>query len=252
MLLTVRMRPALRRIIPGRASWQRLNAPVRLTSSIRLPLFRRDVGEQLLLGDARVAHQHIHPAQRLLGGAEGQLTAGPAGHVTLDGQYARQLLLQGCGGLGVGVVKHRHPAARRVECAGCCCADAPVAARDEDGAPLRRRGSAPGALPQIPAPVPVPVCSPAQRRPAFPSFPAPAVRPQPLLPARAGSACAVLSSARRLQGQMSAQIRRCTRVKPSCPTIFGHSASSCQSLCGGKGNSFPHPAGAALCSLFPV
>ena len=35
-------------------------------------------------------------------------------------------------------------------------------------------------------------------------------------------------------------------------TIFGRSASSCQSLCGGKGNSFPHPAGAALCSLFPV
>ena len=109
-----------------------------------LPLFRRDVGEQLLLGDARVAHQHIHPAQRLLGGAEGQLTAGPAGHVTLDGQYARQLLLQGCSGLGVGVVEHRHPAARRVECAGCCCADAPVAARDEDGAVFRRRGSALG------------------------------------------------------------------------------------------------------------
>ena len=36
------------------------------------------------------------------------------------------------------------PAARRVECAGCRCADAPVAARDEDGAVLCRRGSAPG------------------------------------------------------------------------------------------------------------
>ena len=35
-------------------------------------------------------------------------------------------------------------------------------------------------------------------------------------------------------------------------TIFGRSASSCQSLCGGKGNNFPPPAGAALCSLFPV
>ena len=33
-------------------------------------------------------------------------------------------------------------------------------------------------------------------------------------------------------------------------TIFGRSASSCQSLCGGKGNSFPHPAGAASAHFF--
>ena len=105
-----------------------------------LPLLRRDVGEQLLLGDARVAHQHIQMAQRLLGGAEGQLTAGPAGYVTLDGQHAWQLFLQRCRRLCVGVVEHRHPVACRVECTGRSGADAPVAARDEDGAAVRRRG----------------------------------------------------------------------------------------------------------------
>ena len=59
-----------------------------------LPLLRGDIGEQLLLGNARVAHQHIHMAHGLLHGVERHLTAGAGGHIALDRQQARQLLFQ--------------------------------------------------------------------------------------------------------------------------------------------------------------
>ena len=80
-----------------------------------LPLFRRDVGEQLLLGDTRVAHQHIHPTQRLFRRTERQLAAGPAGHIALHRRDARQLCFQRGRRLGIAVVQHRHAVARRIK-----------------------------------------------------------------------------------------------------------------------------------------
>ena len=104
-----------------------------------LPLLRGDIGEQLLLGNARVAHQHIHMAHGLLHGVERHLTAGAGGHVALDRQQARQRLFQRRRRLGVGVVEHRHPVARLPEGAGRRGSDAQVAARDQHAAPVGRR-----------------------------------------------------------------------------------------------------------------
>ena len=86
-----------------------------------------------------------------------------------------------------------------------------------------------------------PVLVPAQRWPEFPSFPAPAVRPRPLPPARAESACAVPSSARRLPSRMSAQIRRCTRVKPSCPLFSAAAPLRVKASAAGKETASPTP-----------
>ena len=103
-----------------------------------LPFVGGDVGKQLLLGDARVAHQHIHPAQRLFRRAERHLTAGAGGHIALDGDAARQLLLQRCRRVGIGVVEHRHAVSGLIK--GSCRrrTDAPVAAGDQH-TPHRRR-----------------------------------------------------------------------------------------------------------------
>ena len=71
---------------------------------------------------------------------EGQLTAGAAGYIALDGDAPGQLLLQrsGCG--GVLVVEHRHliPCCRKG--AGSGRADAPVAAGDQHPAHRSRCG----------------------------------------------------------------------------------------------------------------
>ena len=80
-----------------------------------LPLFRGDVGEQLLLGDARIAHQHIHTAQCLFCGAERKLAAGAGRHIALHGGDAGQLFFQLCSGFGIAVVQHRHAVARRIK-----------------------------------------------------------------------------------------------------------------------------------------
>ena len=80
-----------------------------------LPLFRGDVGEQLLLGDARIAHQHIHTAQCLFCGAERKLAAGAGCHIALHGGDAGQLFFQLCSGFDIAVVQHRHAVARRIE-----------------------------------------------------------------------------------------------------------------------------------------
>ena len=105
-----------------------------------LPFVGGDVGEQLLLGDARIAHQHIYPAQRLLRRMERDLAAGAGCHITLDGDAAGQLLFQSRRRVGVGVVEHRHTVARRVKRPRCRCTDAPVAAGDQHTPPVGRPG----------------------------------------------------------------------------------------------------------------
>ena len=121
---------------------QRQLAQVECTAQVHvqhpLPLLRGDVGKQLLLRDAGVAHQYIHPAHGLLHCMERQLTAGAAGYIALDGDAPGQLLLQRSGGSGVLVVEHRHliPCCRKG--AGSGSTDAPVAAGDQH--PARRSG----------------------------------------------------------------------------------------------------------------
>ena len=64
------------RLAPDHAR-QRQLAQVERTGQVHvqhvLPFFRGDVGEQLLLCDAGIAHQHIHPTQRLFRRTERQL-----------------------------------------------------------------------------------------------------------------------------------------------------------------------------------
>ena len=101
-----------------------------------LPLFRGDVGEQLLLGDARIAHQHIHTAQCLFCGAERKLAAGAGCHIALHGGDAGQLFFQLCSGFGIAVVQHRHAVARRIERPGRSGTNAAVAAGDQHTAAI--------------------------------------------------------------------------------------------------------------------
>ena len=96
-----------------------------------LPLGRGDIGEQLLLGDAGVAHQHIHVPQHDLGRRKGGLAGRAAGHVALEGDDAGQAGFQRCRGLGVRVVQHGHAVPRLIKGAGSSRADAAVPARDQ-------------------------------------------------------------------------------------------------------------------------
>ena len=119
---------------------QRQLAQVERTGQVHvqhvLPFFRGDVGEQLLLCDAGIAHQHIHPTQRLFRRTERQLAAGPAGHIALHRRDARQLRFQRGRRLGIAVVQHRHAVARRIKGPGRRSTDAPVAAGDQHRAPV--------------------------------------------------------------------------------------------------------------------